>query len=97
MLERFREHAASLLRNGYQAVGIAIERDGRVLGTVTAGKDPRGRPLANTARFRLASVSKVLLATWDSTVTKFKRLVPHPGTPGATPTRLSYAREIHMA
>ena len=30
MLERFREHAASLLRNGYQAVGIAIERDGRV-------------------------------------------------------------------
>ncbi len=63
VLERFREHAASLLRNGYQAVGIAIERDGRVLGTVTAGKDPRGRPLANTARFRLASVSKVLLAT----------------------------------
>ncbi|CAB4732214.1 unannotated protein [freshwater metagenome] len=63
VLARFREHAASLLRNGYQAVGIAIEREGKVLGTVTAGKDPRGRPLANTARFRLASVSKVLLAT----------------------------------
>ena len=63
VLDRFREHAASLVRDGYQAVGIAIERDGRVLGTVTAGKDPRGRPLADTARFRLASVSKVLLAT----------------------------------
>lgn len=63
VLSRFREHAASLVRDGYQAVGIAIERDGRVLGTVTAGKDPRGRPLADTARFRLASVSKVLLAT----------------------------------
>ena len=63
VLAQFREHAASLVRGGYQAVGIAIERDGKVLGTVTAGKDPRGRPLANTARFRLASVSKVLLAT----------------------------------
>lgn len=37
--------------------------------------------------------AKVLLAAWDSTVAKFKRVVPHPGAPEAPKARFAYHRE----
>ena len=56
-------HASALVKRNYQAVGIALERNGEVIASAVMGKDTRGRALADTTRFRLASVSKVLLAT----------------------------------
>jgi D-alanyl-D-alanine carboxypeptidase len=56
-------HASTLVKRNYQAIGIALERNGEVVASAVLGRDTRGRSLADTTRFRLASVSKMLLAT----------------------------------
>ena len=44
------------------AISVAIRYDDLALGAVALGQDTTGQPLATTAPFRLASISKVLLA-----------------------------------
>jgi len=60
----FAARAQALMDSGdVHAISLAIRDDSVSVGTVALGHDTAGQPLAPTAPFRLASISKVLLTT----------------------------------
>jgi D-alanyl-D-alanine carboxypeptidase len=49
--------------NPFHGVGVAVWHDGQEVAAFALGETTRGKPLTTSSRFRIASVSKVLLAT----------------------------------
>ena len=59
VVEQFDARAASLVHGETHAIEVAIARHGTVIAEFAHGPDTTGQPLAPTAPFRLASISKV--------------------------------------
>ena len=64
VMAAFAARAQALLDSGdVHAISVAVRDDDVSIGTIALGQDTTGQPLAPTAPFRLASISKVLLTT----------------------------------
>ena len=63
VLRRFVARARNLAGRSFDDVSITLTRPDGVAGSAVIGRDQRERPLQLSARFRLASISKVLLTT----------------------------------
>lgn len=61
MFKKFRAKARKLAENS-SGIAVALSYGDAIIDAATFGRDPQGRPLKDTARFRLASISKTLTA-----------------------------------